>query len=323
MKLVDFGKKFNDEESCERYLREVREKEGVVCSHCGSKEHYWDVHNKRWRCKKCGHETTLTAGTVMHGSKLPLMYWFTAIHLLTSTRKTFSASEMQRQLGHKRYQPIWEMMHKLRSVMGLRDGEYKLTDCIELDEGYFSSDNGLDAEEDVKRGVGSQKKTKVLVMAESEECVPERKGQKSRKVGHIKMQVIENLRASTINTKVEEGVDDGASVIADNAGGHRKLADVVKETDIRTVPGKDAPKVLPWVHVAIANAKKLIDDMYHGVKGKFLQQYLNEFCYKFNRKHFGDRLFDRLMICSVNYRPTFEHQLYGSKPKVYYTDRCG
>ena len=62
----------------------------------------------------------------MHGSKLPLMYWFTAIHLMTSTKKTFSALEMQRQLGHKRYQPIWEMMHKLRSVMGLRDGKYNL-----------------------------------------------------------------------------------------------------------------------------------------------------------------------------------------------------
>ena len=86
---------------------------------------------------------------------------------------------------------------------------------------------------------------------------------------------------------------------------------------------KEAPKVLPWVHVAIANAKKLIDDMYHGVKGKFLQQYLNEFCYKFNRKYFGDRLFERLMICSVSYKPTFEHQLYGSKPKAAYTDRCG
>lgn len=323
MKLVEFGKRFCDEESCERYLHDLREKEGVVCSKCGSKDHYWDIHNKRWRCKKCGHETTLTAGTVMHGSKLPLMYWFTAIHLLTSTRKTFSASEMQRQLGHKRYQPIWEMMHKLRSVMGLRDGKYKLTDSIELDEGYFSSDNGVDEDDELKRGVGSQKKSKVLVMAESEECVPGKKGQKGRKVGHIKMQVIENLSAATINSKVKEGVDGEASVIADNAGGHRKLGDVVNEADVRTVPGKDAPKVLPWVHVAIANAKKLIDDMYHGVKGKFLQQYLDEFCYKFNRKYFGDRLFDRLMICSVSYRPNFEHQLYGSKPKEVYTDRCG
>ena len=99
MKLIEFGKRFSDETSCEQYLRDLREKEGLVCSKCGCKEHYWDSHNKRWRCKKCGYETTLTSGTVMHGSKLPLMYWFTAIHLLTSTRKTFSASEMQRQLG--------------------------------------------------------------------------------------------------------------------------------------------------------------------------------------------------------------------------------
>ena len=53
---------------------------------------------------------------------------------MTSTKKTFSALEMQRQLGHKRYQPIWEMMHKLRSVMGLRDGKYTLNGVVELDE---------------------------------------------------------------------------------------------------------------------------------------------------------------------------------------------
>ena len=125
MKLIDFCKQFDSEESCEKHLREIREKEGVVCSKCGSKKHYWDKATKSWRCAKCSHETTLTAGTVMHGSKLPLMYWFTAMHLITATKKTISAAEMQRQLGHKRYQPIWEMMHKLRSVMGLRDDRYK------------------------------------------------------------------------------------------------------------------------------------------------------------------------------------------------------
>lgn len=53
---------------------------------------------------------------------------------MTATKKTFSALEMQRQLGHKRYQPIWEMMHKLRSVTGIRDDRYKLQDTVELDE---------------------------------------------------------------------------------------------------------------------------------------------------------------------------------------------
>ena len=126
MKLVEFSKRFPDEESCEKYLYERRVAQGVVCSKCGNTHQYWDKSGKCWRCAKCGHVTTLTAGTVMHGSKLPLLYWFTAIHLMTATKKTFSALEMQRQLGHKRYQPIWEMMHKLRSVMGIRDDRYKL-----------------------------------------------------------------------------------------------------------------------------------------------------------------------------------------------------
>lgn len=117
MQLVEFCRFFDSEISCENHLKEVREKEGVVCTKCGCKEHYWNKAKKSWKCKKCKHETTLTAGTVMHGSKLPLMYWFTAIRLLTSARKAFSIKEMQRQLGHQRYQPIWVMVHKLRSIM--------------------------------------------------------------------------------------------------------------------------------------------------------------------------------------------------------------
>ena len=147
MKSLEFDWHFSSEEDCERFLKEHREKCGITCASCGGKRHRWDRYNKRWVCCGCGHETTLRSGTVMHGSKLPLLYWFTAMHLLTSTTKTFSAAEMQRQLGHKRYQPIWEMMHKLRSVMGQRDGEYGLMDAIEMDKGYFATEVKTDEEE--------------------------------------------------------------------------------------------------------------------------------------------------------------------------------
>ena len=179
MKLIDFCKRFDSEQACEKHLKAIREKEGVVCSKCGGKKHYWDKASKSWRCAHCCHETTLTAGTVMHGSKLPLMYWFTAMHL-TATKKTISASEMQRQLGHKRYQPIWEMMHKLRSVMGQRDGKYKLSGTIELDEGYFTTDSPLEEDEPLKSGIGSQRKSKVMVMVESEKTEHPRKGESKK-----------------------------------------------------------------------------------------------------------------------------------------------
>lgn len=319
MKLIEFSRRFDSEESCEKYLKEVREREGVVCSKCGSKKHYWDKTTKSWRCVKCKHETTLTSGTVMHGSKLPLMYWFTAIHLMTATKKTISALEMQRQLGHKRYQPIWEMMHKLRSVMGERDKKYKLTGTFELDEGYFTIADPLKDTEELKSGVGSQKKAKVLVMVESEPSDKPKSGEKSRKCGHIKMRVINDLKTDTFEKEVRASVEDDSTVIMDNLHSHIGAEKVVKNSERQTIPGKEAPKMLPWVHIAISNAKSLFQDMYHGVKNEFLQGYLDEFCYKFNRKYFGDRIFDRLVIAGAVIRPTFVHRLYNKNA----CENCG
>lgn len=141
MNLIEFQRHFPDEDACKRHLKALRERQGVVCVKCGCTDHYWKGYRSQWQCKRCGHRTSLTSGTVMHGTKLPLLYWFIAIHLLTSTKKTFSASELQRQLGHKRYQPIWELLHKLRNVMGRRDSEYTLEGSIELDEGFFTVDS--------------------------------------------------------------------------------------------------------------------------------------------------------------------------------------
>lgn len=274
---------------------------------------YWDKYNKKWICSKCGKEITLRSGTVMHGSKLPLMYWFTAIHLLTATKKTFSAKEIQRQLGHKRYQPIWEMVHKIRSVMGTRDSQYVLKDTFELDEGYFTTEDTTEDGDSLKRGIGSQRKAKVLVMVESEPVDNPKKGKKDRKCGHIKMKVIPNLSSDTFKEATENCVDKNALAVMDNWSGHSGVEEVVACSDRQTTPGKDAPKRLPWVHVAIANAKSLFRDMYHGIKEEFLQYYLDEFCYKFNRMYFGDRMFDRIVLAATSYRPSFKHRTYGSE----------
>jgi hypothetical protein len=79
------------------------------------------------------------------------------MYLLTATKKSFSAKEIQRQLGHNRYQPIWEMLHKIRAVMGLRDDEYQISGEIELDEGFYESVSLSPTKENKKRGRGSQK----------------------------------------------------------------------------------------------------------------------------------------------------------------------
>ena len=246
MTLKDFAREYSDESACEDRPKEVRKEQELKCLRCGCEKHYWDKTNKRWVCPKCGHRTTRTSGTVMHGSKLPLSYWFTAIHLLTMTKNSFSAAEIQRQLGHKRYQPIWEMAHKLRDIMGQRDDLYELKKIVELDEAFITADS--ESARDVKlssgqykRGAGSGKKQRVQVMVESAETTPTKRDQKSRKMGHIKMKLIPNGTADTVSSVAVESIEGDASLITDASSSHNSLQEHFCEARKQVIMGKDAP----------------------------------------------------------------------------------
>ena len=309
MNLLNFVAQYPDEKSCRKEFKEYRDRIGVICPHCGSKEHYWKKDREQYECKTCRKRQTLRSNTVLHGSQLPFRYWFIAIHLLTSTKKSFSASELQRQLGHKRYEPIWGMLHKLRAVMGKRDEQYSLSGVIELDEGFFSTETpAQDKDKPLKRGRGSQKKSKVLVMAESQPVEGKTtKNGKPRQVGHIKMMVINDLKAETITSLVKDNVSDKSIIDSDDSTSYVKLKDIVKEHRPKVIPKDEIGKTLPWVHLAISNAKRMLLDIFHNIKPEYLQYYLNEFCYKFNRRYFGEDLFDRLMIASVSYKNQFRY----------------
>lgn len=312
MKIFEFNKYFPDEAACRRKFKEMRDKEGVACQHCGSHDVVWLGGKQQYQCKHCRHRTTLRSGTVMHGSKLPFRYWFIAMHLLTATKKSISALELQRQLGHNRYQPVWELLHKLRSVMGKCDDKYMLKGCIELDEGFFSTEIPMERKgEKLKAGAGSQRKSKVLVIAESTPVEQEpKKGQKPKRVGHIKMIVIPNAKATTIDAAAIRAVESDSRITTDDSASHIHFKDIFTKHCSQVIAPKDIGRVLPWVHIAIANAKTLMADIYHGVKPEFLQEYLNEFCYKFNRRYFGEALFDRLVMTATSYRTDFEHRPY-------------
>jgi transposase-like protein len=310
MNLLNFVEQYPDEASCKARWKAMRDQQGVKCSRCRGTAHYWKKDKESYECKKCGCRQSLRSNTVMHGSNLPFRYWFVAIHLLTSTKKSFSASELQRQLGHKRYEPIWLLLHKLRSVMGKRDEQYQLSGVIELDEGFFTTE--ITEEEKgkpLKRGRGSQRKSKVLVMAESTPIKDDEmpKGGKTRKVNHIKMLVIPDLKAETITPVVEENVSCDSMIDSDDSTSYVELKDVVQIHNPQVIGKQDVPKVLPWVHIAISNAKRQFLNIYHQMDSLHLQNYLNEFCYKFNRRYFGEKLFDRLMLASVSYKNEFRY----------------
>lgn len=309
MTLINFIEKFPDELSCKLKFKEYRDQAGVICPKCGGKDHYWKKDKEQYECKSCKTRITLKSGTVMHKSKLPFRYWFIAMHLLTATKKSFSAKEIQRQLGHKRYHPIWHMVHKLRESMGKRDGEYILAGSIELDEGYFSTEIPMEEKDKpLKRGRGSQKKSKVLVMAESEIVESPKEGHKPRRVGYLKMKVIDDLKSDTINTLIKELACKATQVDTDDSTSYVDLKDYIPRHNSQVIPKDKVGDVLPWVHIAISNAKRQLLNSYHNIKPEFLQNYLDEFCYKFNRRYHGEALFGRLLVACVTYKNEFRYK---------------
>lgn len=298
MNILNIASSFSDESKCEQKIKMIREKQGVVCKKCQSTSHYWKSGKKCWECKSCNFRTSLKSGTFMEYSKLPLQYWLLAMALMSMTKKGISALELQRQLSHKRYEPIWAMMHKIRQAMRQRENNYQLHDWVELDHGFFEVDFDSDLQ---------QAKATVMVCAQVDPLlgVPNHgKTKANTSVQYLKMNHVDDMSKESTKFYADKSIDKEAHVVTDNHKSYKELPDVVKaHTAIQCFDKKLSSEMLPWVHIAIGNAKRWLLGIHHSVNQEFLQNYLDEFCFKFNRRYFGAKLVDRLILAVV--QPSF------------------
>lgn len=299
MNLFNFTAHFGDEESCRLHFKEQRDKIGVTCK-CGHKEHYWIKSVWSYECKKCHSRTSLRSGTIMQSSNLPFLVWYKTMFLLSATKKGFSSKEIQRQLGLKRYEPVWSMVHKLRKAMGKRDDRYTLEGMIEMDEGYFTIEASESAHKTQKAGRGSKTKANVVVMAESTVLEDINTGEKERQCRYFKAKVLDNHQAEEIDETIKQSIDDEKVIVfSDKSTSYVNIADYVEIHITEKSNEQTTKETLKWVHIAISNAKRNFTGNYHKIKRKYLQLYLNEFVYKLNRRYFGDKMFDRLVIAGI------------------------
>jgi hypothetical protein len=217
------------------------------------------------------------------------------MHLMSSTKKGFSAHEVRRQLGHKRYEPIWLMMKKIRTFMGKAEDAKTLTGMVELDDAYFSTSTSKRVKRKLKRGKGSQKKSKVTVMAESFPL--EVHGRKERYCGQFKMKVSPSEDSHAANQVVDQNIDPRSVLFTDQATGYVDLKNLV-DVHVSFKSTFEGINELKWVHIAISNAKRTLLGIYHVIKEKYLQQYLDEFCFKLNRRY-SSNLFDNLVFSLI------------------------
>jgi hypothetical protein len=124
------------------------------------------------------------------------------------------------------------------------------------------------------------------------------------------MKVIGDLQKETIDGQVQTLAQNTTGIDTDGSTSYVDLKDFVPRHNAQVIPKEKIGEILPWVHIAISNAKRQILNTYHDVKPEFLQKYLDEFCYKFNRRYFGEALFGRLLVACVSYKNGFRY-IYG------------
>lgn len=298
MNLFSFTANFESEESCRNHFKEERDKIGVQCK-CGCKEHFWIKSRWSYECKECRKRISLRSGTIMQSSNLSFLIWYKTMFLLTATKKGFSTKEIQTQLGLKRYEPVWAMVHKLRKAMGNRDSRYTLEGMIEFDEGYFTIESSEIEQEKGIRGRGAVGKSNVAITAESTPLEDIETGEKSSHCRYFKAKVLTDHTSEQINETIQESISEKSVVFSDKSTSYIDISDYVEIHVTEKSDKQTTKETLRWVHIAISNAKRNFLGNHHKIKEKYLQLYLNEFVYKLNRRYFGDKLFDRLVIAGI------------------------
>lgn len=280
MKSPEFFEKIKTEEQARDWVWKTRfEGKDFVCPKCRS-EGFYQYHQdpEIRKCQNCHHRVRLRTQTIFQNSNLPLLTWVRAIYWITQGKRGISALELMRQLDIKCYRTAWGMAHKIRRSLQERDDRYKLKDLIELDGAKFGS-----------RGRDHQ--TSVLIGIETKDWVDE-KGRPKSKAGFAKVMV---RPETTIYARefVEKAVEEGTWVNTDGANCYQNMA----EADSR-VMNSDQQKIndwLPWVHKFISNAKTWLMGTHHRTTSKYLERYLAEYTYRFNRRHDPDSWFHRAL----------------------------
>ena len=116
MEFSEFAKKFGTEKQCLKYLYKLRWRDGFRCPRCNH-DKKWDVKEFKYKCRGCSYQTTVIAGTRLHGTRIPIKLWFLAIWHITSNEKEISALELQKILGLGSNRTALRMWHELKRIM--------------------------------------------------------------------------------------------------------------------------------------------------------------------------------------------------------------
>lgn len=284
--LIEWQKRYGTEKACAATLAKYRWPQGFICPKCGNDSSWYITTRRVYQCSKCQHQVSVTAGTLFHSTNLPLVKWFWAIYLMASDKGGISALRLSKHIGVS-WPTARNMLKKIRTAMAHRDSIYRLFDeLIELDDTYVGG------KKPGKRGRGAKGKKPILVAVEH----------KGKTAGFVAMKAVEAVSGKEIKHFLERHLNNGQKVRTDAL----PAMNIVKEShqhDKKVTPSEETSSWLPLVHIVIGNMKTFLNGTFHGVTHTYLQEYLDEFCYRFNRRFWESELPHRLLNACLSHAP--------------------
>jgi transposase len=283
--INDFNRQFPDNDACLEHLKEQRFPGGVtLCEKCGvERKHHRVTGRPAYACGHCGTMISPMAGTIFEKSSTSLHLWYYAMYLMASTRCGISAKQIQRETGVT-YKTAWRMFKQIRSLLSEDTGMQLEGDHVEMDETYFG---GKRKGYRGRPGSGDKKKSPIVGIAER------RQGK-----GRVIAKATRSVNADTLTGMVKEYVLPETTIFTDDFSGYDRLkghgfthhrinhsAKIWVMGDIHTNTSEGF-----WSLV-----KRGIGGVYHQVSQKYLQTYLDEYTFRYNRRDQGNLIFTSIL----------------------------
>ena len=287
--MRQFNNEFPDDSACLEYIKEQRWPHGVtMCAKCKAERKHHRVGNRTaYACDYCGTHIYPLAGTIFEKSSTSLKTWFYAMYLMGSTRCGISAKQIQRETGVT-YKTAWRMFKQIRSL--LSDGDLRLEGpTVEIDEMYYGGVRKFDRGRQMR---GDTNKIPVVGIVQ--------------RGGLVLARVIPDTTTETMNGVVKKYVVPGSVVYTDELGSYRRIGFLRdrqgKPLDYRhrTIRHKGGVYVHGDIHTNCVEGfwsllKRGISGVYHSVSPKYLQSYLNEYAFRYNRRFSGNQQFKAIL----------------------------
>ncbi|MFQ5685757.1 MAG: IS1595 family transposase [Candidatus Scalindua sp.] len=296
--ILEFEKCFATEEACREYLYQVRWPNGFICTRCNHRE-FWIMQNGLYRCKRCKSRASVTAGTIIQDTRIPLRVWFRAIWQVVSQKHGISALGLQQILGVNRYETIWTMLHKLR-IATVHPGRDRLIGPVQVDETWRPTSWKT------RPRRGSEGKALVLVAVED----------KGKHIGRIRLHKAKDASGNSLIPVVEDSVQPDSEVHTDGWNGYSQLSSSGYKHRIIRKTADVGENLLPLANRVVALLKRWLQGTHQGApRSSHLDYYLDEIVFRFNRRtsRLRGMLFYRLIQQAVNIGPVKGQNIRGGQ----------